>query len=41
VKALMDAHRGQIDVKSDLGKGSTFILTFPYNSELQTIEIED
>ena len=41
VKALMDAHRGQIDVKSELGKGSTFILTFPYNNELQTFDIEE
>jgi len=41
VKALMDAHRGQIDVKSELGKGSTFILTFPYNNELQTVDIEE
>ncbi len=32
VKALMDAHKGTIDVKSDLGKGSSFILTFPYNN---------
>ena len=31
VKALMDAHKGSIDVKSDLGRGSSFILTFPYN----------
>ncbi|GAB5554892.1 MAG: HAMP domain-containing sensor histidine kinase [Saprospiraceae bacterium] len=29
VKAIMTAHKGQIDVKSDLGKGSSFILTFP------------
>jgi len=32
VKALMDAHKGNIDVKSDLGKGSTFTLTFPFNN---------
>ena len=31
VKALMDAHNGIIDVESDLGKGSRFILTFPFN----------
>ena len=30
VKAMMDAHKGLIDVKSELGKGSSFILTFPY-----------
>ncbi len=28
VKAMMVAHKGQINVKSELGKGSTFILTF-------------
>ena len=32
VKAIMDAHKGQIDVKSELGKGSNFILTFPHKS---------
>jgi len=31
VKAMMTAHKGQIDVKSELGKGSSFILTFPFN----------
>ena len=31
VKALMDAHHGKVEVKSDLGKGSSFILLFPYN----------
>jgi two-component system phosphate regulon sensor histidine kinase PhoR len=41
VKSLMDAHQGQIDVKSEVGKGSSFILTFPYNSERQSIETED
>lgn len=30
VKAIMTAHRGAIDVKSELGKGSSFILFFPY-----------
>ncbi|HHB52047.1 MAG TPA: HAMP domain-containing histidine kinase, partial [Saprospiraceae bacterium] len=29
VKAIMVAHKGQIDVKSELGKGSKFILVFP------------
>ena len=29
VKAMMTAHKGQIDVKSELGKGSSFILVFP------------
>jgi signal transduction histidine kinase len=26
----MTAHKGQIDVKSELGKGSSFILSFPF-----------
>lgn len=29
VKAIIDAHSGKIDVKSEVGKGSKFILTFP------------
>lgn len=31
VKAMMTAHKGQIDVKSELGKGSSFILFFPFH----------
>jgi two-component system phosphate regulon sensor histidine kinase PhoR len=31
VKAVMNAHKGQIDVKSELGKGSKFILFFPFH----------
>ncbi len=30
VKAMMTAHKGTIDVKSELGKGSSFILFFPF-----------
>ena len=30
VKAMMDAHNGSIDVRSELGKGSSFILFFPF-----------
>jgi two-component system phosphate regulon sensor histidine kinase PhoR len=30
VKALMDAHNGKIKVSSELGKGSTFSLFFPF-----------
>ncbi|MBP9745843.1 MAG: HAMP domain-containing histidine kinase, partial [Saprospiraceae bacterium] len=29
VKVMVDAHQGTIQVKSALGKGSTFILYFP------------
>ena len=34
VKALMTAHKGQIDVISELGKGSSFILFFPTQVEI-------
>lgn len=30
VKTITEAHHGTINVKSELGKGSSFILTFPY-----------
>ncbi len=30
VKALVTAHNGHVDVKTELGKGSSFILFFPY-----------
>ncbi len=30
VKAIMTAHKGLIDVRSELGKGSSFVLTFPW-----------
>jgi two-component system phosphate regulon sensor histidine kinase PhoR len=30
VKAIMTAHKGLIDVKSEPGKGSSFTLTFPF-----------
>lgn len=30
VKAMMTAHQGQIEVKSELGKGSAFTLFFPH-----------
>lgn len=33
VKAIMTAHRGLIDLKSEPGKGSSFILTFPKRME--------
>jgi two-component system phosphate regulon sensor histidine kinase PhoR len=29
VKAMMDAHKGKVEVKSELGKGSSFVLFFP------------
>jgi two-component system phosphate regulon sensor histidine kinase PhoR len=33
VKAMIIAHKGQVDVKSELGKGSSFMLTFPFHVE--------
>ena len=30
VKAIMTAHKGTIDVKRELGKGSSFIVFFPF-----------
>ena len=33
VKAMMDAHNGRVDVKSELGKGSSFILFFPFENK--------
>jgi two-component system phosphate regulon sensor histidine kinase PhoR len=33
VKAMMTAHKGAVEVKSDPGKGSSFILTFPFRVE--------
>jgi two-component system phosphate regulon sensor histidine kinase PhoR len=35
VKAMITAHKGQIDVKSELGKGSSFILFFPFHVEAE------
>jgi len=35
VKAMMTAHKGSIEVESEPGKGSTFILTFPHHQELE------
>lgn len=33
VKAMMDAHRGRVDVESEPGKGSTFTLFFPFTKQ--------
>ena len=34
VKAMMDAHHGRVDVQSELGKGSTFTLFFPFTKQV-------
>ncbi|MBN8681833.1 MAG: HAMP domain-containing histidine kinase [Chitinophagales bacterium] len=36
VKTIMTAHKGFIDVKSEPGKGSSFILTFPFYVDHRT-----
>jgi two-component system, OmpR family, phosphate regulon sensor histidine kinase PhoR len=33
VKAMMDAHHGEVRVESETGKGSTFFLFFPFKQE--------
>ncbi|MDC0231320.1 HAMP domain-containing histidine kinase [Aureispira] len=33
VQAIVTAHGGSIDIKSELGAGTTFILSFPFNQE--------
>ncbi len=38
VRAMMIAHKGQIDVKSELGKGSAFTLFFPFRVGLENAE---
>ena len=46
VKAMMLAHRGHVDVKSELGKGSSFTLFFPFRAAaghhaFDAAEVED
>jgi two-component system phosphate regulon sensor histidine kinase PhoR len=31
VKAIVDAHKGKVEVKSELGEGSTFSVFFPFS----------
>jgi len=35
VKAMITAHKGSIEVRSELGKGSTFTLSFPYRQQIE------
>lgn len=41
VKAIVTAHKGLIDVKSEPGKGSSFMLTFPAKSEGRGMKLPD
>lgn len=46
VKAMMLAHKGHVDVKSELGKGSSFTLFFPFKAAaghrtFELAEVED
>lgn len=40
-KGIMDAHEGKIEVNSEPGKGSTFILSFPLRKEVQHEKSKD
>ena len=41
VKNLVDAHHGMVEVKSEWGKGSTFIVTLPVNQKDAVVEEAD
>ena len=41
VKNLVDAHHGMVEVQSELGKGSTFIVTLPVNQKDAVVEEAD
>jgi two-component system phosphate regulon sensor histidine kinase PhoR len=36
VKHIMDAHQGDISVRSESGKGSTFVLRFPKYNDMKS-----
>ena len=38
VKNLVDAHHGMVEVKSEVGKGATFIVTLPVNQQDAVVE---
>ena len=39
VKAMITAHKGSVEVKSELGKGSSFILLFPFKVGHETEDV--
>ena len=42
VKTMITAHKGSIDVRSELGKGSSFIVLFPFElGQMQEEEVEN
>ncbi len=41
VKNLVDAHHGLVEVKSEVGKGATFIVTLPIAQEVAVVEKND
>lgn len=41
VKNLVAAHHGEVEVKSELGKGSTFVVTLPVNQQDAAVEEEN
>ena len=41
VKNLVEAHHGMVEVKSEEGKGATFIVTLPVNQEDAVVEKDE
>ena len=41
VKNLVEAHHGKVEVKSEVGKGSTFIVTLPIDQEDAVVDKKD